>query len=222
MNKWVYTFGEVAEAEKNAGSWDAVRGLLGGKGANLAEMTRIDIPVPPGFTVTTESCLAYLEAGNELPEGLWDQELEAIKATEELTGKKFGDAKNPLLLSCRSGAKISMPGMMDTVLNIGMNDAIAESMVEMTGDARFVYDAYRRLVQMFGSVVLGVDDEAYEEALDTYKEEKKYGTNPSKKDTNDDGVDDLEAIQKGIEAVSDDTDGDGLNNFYERSSKQTR
>ncbi|MBT7782683.1 MAG: pyruvate, phosphate dikinase, partial [Anaerolineae bacterium] len=176
MNKWVYTFGEVAEAEKNAGSWDAVRGLLGGKGANLAEMTRIGIPVPPGFTVTTESCLAYLEAGNELPKGLWEQELEAIKATEESTGKKFGDAANPLLLSCRSGAKISMPGMMDTVLNIGMSDEIAESMVEMTGDARFVYDAYRRLVQMFGSVVLGVDDEAYEEALDTYKEEKEYAS----------------------------------------------
>ena len=176
MNKWVYTFGEVAEAEKNAGSWDNVRGLLGGKGANLAEMTRIGIPVPPGFTVTTESCLAYLEAGNEFPAGLWDQELEAIKATEESTGKKFGDATNPLLLSCRSGAKISMPGMMDTVLNIGMNDKVAESMVELTGDERFVYDAYRRLVQMFGSVVLGVDDEAYEEALDTYKEEKEYAS----------------------------------------------
>jgi len=157
MQKWVYTFGEVAEAEKNAGSWDAVRGLLGGKGANLAEMTRIGIPVPPGFTASTEACLAYLAEGNQFPEGLWEQELEAIKTTEELTGKKFGDAKNPLLLSCRSGAKISMPGMMDTVLNIGMNDEVAESMVELTGDERFVYDAYRRLVQRclssFGSNV---------------------------------------------------------------------
>ncbi len=176
MNKWVYTFGEVAEAEKKAGSWDGVRGLLGGKGANLAEMTRIGIPVPPGFTASTEACLAYLEAGNSFPEGLWEQELSAMKTTEELTGKKFGDAKNPLLVSCRSGAKISMPGMMDTVLNLGMNDEVAESMVELTGDARFVYDAYRRLVQMFGSVVLGVADEAYEEALDTYKKKKGYSS----------------------------------------------
>jgi len=174
MKKWVYTFGEVAEAEKHAGSWDNVRGLLGGKGANLAEMTRIDIPVPPGFTVTTEACLAYLAEGNQFPEGLWEQELAAMKTTEELTGKKFGDPSNPLLVSCRSGAKISMPGMMDTVLNLGMNDEVAESMVKLTGDARFVYDAYRRLVQMFGSVVLGVDDEYFEEALDAYKEEKGY------------------------------------------------
>jgi pyruvate,orthophosphate dikinase len=174
MKKWVYTFGEVAEAEKYAGDWDGVRGLLGGKGANLAEMTRIGVPVPPGFTATTEACLAYLEAGNQFPEGLWEQELEAMKNTEALTGKKFGDPKNPLLVSCRSGAKFSMPGMMDTVLNLGLNDETAESMVEMTGDARFVYDAYRRLVQMFGSVVLGINDENFERPLDAYKEEKGY------------------------------------------------
>ena len=174
MKKWVYTFGEVAEAEKYAGDWDGVRGLLGGKGANLAEMTRIGVPVPPGFTATTEACLAYLEAGNQFPEGLWEQELEAMKNTEELTGKKFGDPKNPLLVSCRSGAKFSMPGMMDTVLNLGLNDETAESMVEMTGDARFVYDAYRRLVQMFGSVVLGINDENFEKPLEAYKEEKGY------------------------------------------------
>jgi len=174
MKKWVYLFDEVAEAEKYAGSWEAVRALLGGKGANLAEMTRIGVPVPPGFTATTEACLAYLEAGNQFPEGLWEQELEAMKATEAATGKKFGDPSNPLLVSCRSGAKFSMPGMMDTVLNIGLNDETAESMVALTGDARFVYDAYRRLVQMFGSVVLGINDEYFEHALDAYKAEKGY------------------------------------------------
>ena len=171
--KWVYTFGEVEKAEEHVdGSWEGVRALLGGKGANLAEMTRIGIPVPPGFTVTTEACNAYIEAGEEFPEGMWDQELAAMEAIEEQTGKKFGDAENPLLVSCRSGAVKSMPGMMDTVLNLGLNDQTAEGMVELTGDERFVYDAYRRLVQMFGSVVLGIDDEAFEDVLEEYKETK--------------------------------------------------
>jgi len=171
--KWVYTFGEVEKAEKHVdGSWEGVRALLGGKGANLAEMTRIGIPVPPGFTVTTEACNAYIEADEDFPEGMWDQELAAMEAIEEQTGKKFGDAENPLLVSCRSGAVKSMPGMMDTVLNLGLNDKTAKGMVKLTGDERFVYDAYRRLVQMFGSVVLGIDDEAFEEALDEYKEAK--------------------------------------------------
>ena len=127
--KWVYLFSEVEDAEIHASSWDGVRGLLGGKGANLAEMTRIGVPVPPGFTATTEACNAYLEAGEQFPEGMWEQELHAMKALEEQTGKKFGDAVNPLLVSCRSGAKISMPGMMDTVLNIGLNDETAAGMV---------------------------------------------------------------------------------------------
>ncbi|MFO7943307.1 MAG: pyruvate, phosphate dikinase [Anaerolineales bacterium] len=171
--KWVYLFSEVEEAEAHVGGdWDRVRELLGGKGANLAEMTRIGIPVPPGFTVTTEACNAFLEAGEEFPEGMWDQELEAMKAVEEKTGKGFGDPENPLLVSSRSGAVQSMPGMMDTVLNIGLNDETAKGMIELTGDPRFVYDSYRRLVQMFGSVVLGVDDEAFEDVLDEYKEEK--------------------------------------------------
>jgi len=171
--KWVYTFQEVEEAEEHVGgAWDDVRSLLGGKGANLAEMTRIDIPVPPGFTVTTEACNAYIEGGEKFPEGMWEQELAAMKATEELTGKKFGGPKNPLLVSCRSGAVKSMPGMMDTVLNIGLNDETAKGMVALTGDERFVYDAYRRLVQMFGSVVLGIDDETFEDVLNEYKEKK--------------------------------------------------
>lgn len=171
--KWVYTFQEVEEAEEHVGGeWNDVRSLLGGKGANLAEMTRIEIPVPPGFTVTTEACNAYIAGGEKFPEGMWDQELAAMKTTEELTGKKFGDPKNPLLVSCRSGAVRSMPGMMDTVLNIGLNDETAKGMVALTGDERFVYDAYRRLVQMFGSVVLNIDDEAFEDVLNEYKEKK--------------------------------------------------
>jgi pyruvate,orthophosphate dikinase len=170
--KWVYLFSEVEEAEEYAGSWDGVRSLLGGKGANLAEMTRIGVPVPPGFTVTTEACNAYLEAGEQFAEGMWEQELEALKAVEEQTGKAFGDPANPLLVSCRSGAKFSMPGMMDTVLNIGLTDKTAEGMVKLTGDESFVYNSYRRLVQMFGSVVLDVADEEFEHAITLRKRQK--------------------------------------------------
>jgi pyruvate,orthophosphate dikinase len=171
--KWVYMFDEVDEAEKAVGGdWEGVRALLGGKGANLADMTRAKIPVPPGFTVTTEACLAFLAEGNQFPEGMWEQELEAIKKVESQTGKKFGDSQNPLLVSSRSGAKFSMPGMMDTVLNIGLNDITAEGMSKKTGNSRFVFDAYRRLVEMFGSVVLGIPDEAFEDPMAEYKAEK--------------------------------------------------
>ena len=164
--KWVYTFSEVEKAEEYVGGeWEGVRGFLGGKGANLAEMTRIGIPVPPGFTVTTEACNAYLEAGETFPEDMWEQEKDALVKVEEETGKKIGDTKNPLLVSCRSGAKFSMPGMMDTVLNIGLNDKTAKAMAKLTGDERFVYDSYRRLVQMFGSVVMDMSDEVFEEVL---------------------------------------------------------
>ncbi len=165
-SKWVYLFDEVDQAEKYvAGDWEAVRGLLGGKGANLAEMVRIGIPVPPGFTVTTEACNAYLAAGENFPAGMWEQVLAALKAVEAATGKKFGDPNNPLLVSCRSGAKFSMPGMMDTVLNIGLNDDTLKGMIKLTKDERFVYDSYRRLVQMFGSVVMGISDEPFEEVI---------------------------------------------------------
>jgi pyruvate,orthophosphate dikinase len=164
--KWVYFFDEVEQAEKYVGGdWEGVRGLLGGKGANLAEMVRIGVPVPPGYTVTTEACNAYLEAGEKYPEGLEKQILAALKTVEERTGKKFGDPKNPLLVSCRSGGKFSMPGMMDTVLNIGLNDETAKSLIKSTGDERFVYDLYRRLVQMFGNVVMLVPDEPFEEVI---------------------------------------------------------
>ncbi len=169
--KWVYLFSEVNQAEKYTGSWDGVRSLLGGKGSGLADMTRAGVPVPPGFTVTTEACNEYTSAG-KFPAGMWDQELAALKEVEKLTGKKFGDPSNPLLVSCRSGAKFSMPGMMDTVLNLGMNDKSAAGMVKLTGDERFVYDAYRRLVEMFGEVVLNIPDEHFEEPLKQYKEKK--------------------------------------------------
>ncbi len=175
--KWVYLFNEVEEAEAyEGGDWEGVRGLLGGKGANLAEMTRIGIPVPAGFTVTTEACNAYLKAGEKFPEGMWEQELDALAEIEKQTGKKFGGAQNPLLVSCRSGAKFSMPGMMDTVLNLGLNDETAKGLANLTKDERFVYDSYRRLIQMFGTVVLGIDDEKFEAPLDEYKKAKGYSS----------------------------------------------
>jgi pyruvate,orthophosphate dikinase len=170
--KWVYLFGEVDSAEEKTGSWEGVRALLGGKGANLGDMTRQGVPVPPGFTVSTEACNTYLDGGNTFPEGMWEQELEALQEVEKGTSKKFGDSKNPLLVSCRSGAKFSMPGMMDTVLNIGLNDETAEGMISLTGDARFVYDAYRRLVQMYGSVVMGVPDEHFEEVITEFRQKR--------------------------------------------------
>jgi pyruvate,orthophosphate dikinase len=174
MKKWVYLFNEVREAEKAAGgSWDDVKALVGGKGAGLLDMTRAGVPVPPFFTVTTEACNAYQKLG-KFPAGLWDQELKALKAIEKKTGKKFGDSKNPLLLSCRSGAKFSMPGMMDTVLNIGLTDESARGMAALTGNERFVYDSYRRLIEMFGSVVLGIPDESFEHPMEEYKNRKGY------------------------------------------------
>jgi len=171
--KWVYLFDEVAEAESYAGSWDGVRALLGGKGSGLADMTRAGVPVPPGFTVTTEACNQFSASG-KFPEGMWAQELAALQEVEKRTGKKFGDPANPLLVSCRSGAKFSMPGMMDTVLNISLTDKTAEGMIELTGNPRFVYDSYRRLIEMFGTVVLGIADEAFEEPLKEYKEKNGY------------------------------------------------
>ena len=164
--KWVFRFNEVEEVQSHVGgAWEDVRALLGGKGANLFEMLRIDVPVPPGFTATTEACNAFLEAGGFFPEGLWEQEREAMKYVEAETGKGFGDPKNPLLVSCRSGARVSMPGMMDTVLNIGLNDETVRGLTEKTGDERFACDSYRRLIQMFGHVVMGMDDEVFEDVI---------------------------------------------------------
>lgn len=172
--RWVYLFDEVDQAEKEVGgSWDKVRALLGGKGSGLGDMTRAGVPVPPGLTITTQACNAYLAENEKFPAGMWEQVLDAIQVIEHKTGKKFGDVKNPLLVSVRSGAKFSMPGMMDTVLNLGMTDAIADSLVSLTGDARFVYDAYRRLVQMFGSVVMGMPDEIFEDYLTEAKKNQR-------------------------------------------------
>ncbi len=164
--RWVYRFDEL-EAAKAAvgGDWEAVRGLLGGKGANLAEMTSLGIPVPPGFTITTRACNAFIANGGVFPDGLWDQVLEAMAAVESQTGKHYGSADDPLLVACRSGAKFSMPGMMDTVLDLGLNDEVAAEMVRRTGDERFVLDSRRRLIQMFSTVVLGVSNDPYEAVM---------------------------------------------------------
>src|SRR5688572_13527118 len=176
--KWVYLFSELEAAEASASDWEGVRSLLGGKGANLAEMSRIGVPVPPGFTVTTEACIAYLAEEGRFPTDIWEQQIQALHAIEAETGKEFGNPKKPLLVSCRSGAKFSMPGMMDTILNLGLNDAVAEGMVKLTGDARFVYDSYRRLIQMFGTVVREIEDEVFEEVIEQRREEAGVATDP--------------------------------------------
>ncbi|MFZ5855686.1 MAG: pyruvate, phosphate dikinase [Chloroflexota bacterium] len=174
MKKWVYLFDEVAAAEKAVGgSWEAVRSLLGGKGAGLFDMTRAGVPVPPGFTVTTEACNEFRKAG-KFPSGQWKQMLDAMKKVEKKTGKKFGDPSNPLLVSCRSGAKFSMPGMMNTILNIGLNDDVVEGLSKLTDNPRFAWDSYRRLVEMFGTTVFGLDDEVFEHPMAQYKEERGY------------------------------------------------
>ncbi len=172
-HKWVYLFGEVKAAEKYAGSWEGVRALLGGKGSGLADMTRAGVPVPPGFTVTTEACNEYRKTG-KFPPSMWDQVLAAMKQTEKATGKKFGDPSNPLLVSCRSGAKFSMPGMMNTILNIGLNDEVVEGMIRLTNNPRFVWDLYRRLIEMFGTTVFNLDDEVFEHPMAEYKEKHGY------------------------------------------------
>jgi pyruvate,orthophosphate dikinase len=200
--KYVYVFDELDQASKYVGGkWDDVRGFLGGKGANLFEMHRIGLPVPPFFTVTTEACNAFLAEGEKFPAGMWEQELAALKRIEEASGKKFGDPSNPLLVSCRSGAKFSMPGMMDTVLNIGLNDQTVEGMAKLTGNPRFVYDSYRRLIMMFGSVVLGLPDEVFEGPMDAFKEKKGY-----KADT-DMTADDLKELSKVFKKVTRDNKG---------------
>ncbi|MFM7175358.1 MAG: PEP/pyruvate-binding domain-containing protein, partial [Caldilinea sp.] len=174
-SQWVFLFNQLdtVEAAVQTKEWETIRAFLGGKGANLFEMTRLGLPVPPGFTVSTQACNAYLAAQHEFPAGLWEQEVAAMQAIEAQVGKYFGDPQNPLFVSCRSGAKFSMPGMMDTVLNLGLNDATAAGMIDLTRDPRFVYDSYRRLIQMFGSVVMGVADEPFEEVIAEQK--KKSG-----------------------------------------------
>ncbi len=173
----------------------AMRDLLGGKGAGIAEMTRAGIPVPPGFTITTEVCKVFYQNGMQIPKEI-DKDLEKFVARiEELVGSKFGDPVNPLLVSVRSGAKFSMPGMMDTVLNLGLNKQTLEGLAKRTGDERFAYDNYRRFVQMFGNVVLGIDKEKFEEIIEQKKKERKIKQDSSLQ------VEDLNDIVKKYKAI---------------------
>src|SRR5262249_5678596 len=159
--KWVYLF-----REGNA----QMRDLLGGKGAGAAEMTRAGLPVPPGFTITTEACNAYYDNKGDFPPGMWDQAVEALHVGQKEAGKTFGGTDNPLLVSVRSGAKISMPGMMDTVLNLSLNPDTLKGLIARTNNPRFGYDAYRRFIQMFGKIVLDIDATKFEHLLDLEKE----------------------------------------------------
>ncbi|GEL08209.1 pyruvate, phosphate dikinase [Salisediminibacterium halotolerans] len=169
MNKHVFMFDDTDANGKE---------LLGGKGANLAEMTRIGLPVPYGFTISTKACNAFYEAGEQLPADVKKQVDTALEKLETTTGKGLGDTKNPLLVSVRSGAVFSMPGMMDTVLNLGMNDETVVSMAELTGEPRFAYDSYRRFIQMFSDVVLGVDSEKFERKIETHKQLHGFSADP--------------------------------------------
>src|SRR5438876_4940276 len=162
MGRFVYDFDEPS-----AGG----RELLGGKGIGLAEMTRMGLPVPAGFTITTDACRAYMQAG-DLPDGLDEEVAEHVRRLEQKTGKRFGDPADPLLVSVRSGAAVSMPGMMDTILNLGLNDEAVEGLATRTGNRRFAYDSYRRLLQMFGEVVDGVDPHRFEDGLSELKAQR--------------------------------------------------
>ena len=161
--KYVYLFSE------GNGS---MRELLGGKGANLAEMTNLGMPVPQGFTITTEACTRYYDDGRVIAPEIQTEILAYLSKLEQETGKTFGDPENPLLVSVRSGARASMPGMMDTILNLGLNDAVAEGMAKLTSNPRFVYDAYRRFIQMFSDVVMELPKEKFEEYLSLMKEDR--------------------------------------------------
>src|ERR1051325_9020192 len=165
-HKWVYLFEEGPGDDKT---------LLGGKGAGLCEMTRAGLPVPPGLVVTTEACNAFFDNDKNFPDGRWEQVKEGLKKIEEKVGKRFGDPKNPLLVSVRSGAAFSMPGMMDTVLNLGLNEETVQGLAEQTGDLRFALDAYRRFASLFGEIVLDVAHEKFERVMDRFKAQTKGG-----------------------------------------------
>ena len=165
MTKWVYSFGG-GQAEGNT----AMKNLLGGKGANLAEMASLGLPVPPGFTLSTDVCTSFYDNGNKYPDKLSAQTNDGLKTIEKITGKLFGSNSNPLLLSVRSGARASMPGMMDTVLNLGLNDETVEGLAKLSGDRRFALDSYRRFITMYSDVVLGVHHHTFEDILEIYKD----------------------------------------------------
>jgi pyruvate,orthophosphate dikinase len=192
--RYVYDFEEGDRDKKD---------LLGGKGANLSEMTNLGLPVPPGFTVTTEACRIYMETG-DFPEGLMDEVAEHVAKLEEKMGKKLGDPDNPLLVSVRSGAKFSMPGMMDTVLNLGMNDESLKGLIAQSGNERFAYDAYRRFIQMFGKIVMDVPGEEFEHEIERLKEETGVT-----EDT-DLGAEDLKELTARFKQVVQDKTGKGF------------
>lgn len=192
--KFVYFFGN-GSAEGDGKD----KNLLGGKGAGLAEMTNLGIPVPPGFTITTEACIEY-QKNHDYPEGMWEQTLEAMKKLEDAVGKKFGNTENPLLVSVRSGARVSMPGMMDTVLNLGLNNETVKGLANASGNERFAYDSYRRFIQMFGDVVLGVEHHKFEKVLKKMKEDKKVES-----DTQLDAEDMKKLVKEYLKIVEDET-----------------
>ena len=197
--RYIFAWG-AGTAEGDA----TMRDLLGGKGAGLAEMTSAGLPVPPGFTVTTEACNDYFAAGETLPAGLWDDVVDALHEVERRSGKGFGDAANPLLVSVRSGAKFSMPGMMDTVLNLGLNEETLQGLIALTGNERFGWDAYRRFIAMFGRIVMEVKAERFDGPLEARKEAHGHGA----KDT-DLEIADLKALVGEYRAiVRDDTGRD--------------
>ena len=185
-HKWVYLFEEGPGDDK---------ALLGGKGAGLCEMTRAGLPVPPGLVVTTEACNAFFDNDKNFPDGMWEQVQEGLKKIEEKVGKRFGDPKNPLLVSVRSGAAFSMPGMMDTVLNLGLNEETVQGLAEQTGDLRFALDAYRRFAGLFGEIVMGVAHEKFERVLDRYKAQTQGGRDT---DLQSDHLRDIIAAEKQI------------------------
>src|SRR3990170_962472 len=164
---YVYLFREGNKDQKD---------LLGGKGANLAEMTNLGLPVPPGFTITTEACTSYLQGGNQLPAGLLQQAKAALQTVEQETGKRFGDPARPLLVSVRSGAKFSMPGMMDTILDLGLNERTLQGLIEATGDPRFGNDSWRRFIMMFGDIVLGIERRKFDAIFNEAKEKAGAGS----------------------------------------------
>ena len=169
MNKWVYIFSkEKTDGDSNMSN------LLGGKGANLAEMSKLGLPVPPGFTITTEVCNQFYANEKKYPEDLESQVSEAIVQIERLVKNNFGSDENPLLVSVRSGARSSMPGMLDTVLNLGLNDKTVEGLARKSGDERFAYDSYRRFIQMYSDVVLNIEHHYFEDILEDYKADNNY------------------------------------------------
>ncbi|HTF76467.1 MAG TPA: PEP/pyruvate-binding domain-containing protein, partial [Bradyrhizobium sp.] len=196
--KWVFTFGD-GKAEGKAG----LRDLLGGKGANLAEMANLGLPVPPGFTIPTSVCTYFYAHEKSYPKELKVQLEKALDHVGKLTGKAFGDSKNPLLVSVRSGGRASMPGMMDTVLNLGLNDKTVEALAEMSGDRRFAYDSYRRFITMYSDVVLGFEHHHFEDILDTFKDGQGYTL-----DTDLTGDDWVDLVGRYKEAVARETGHD--------------